>query len=132
MPVDILVVEDQPGWAALLNSAVRNGHLPAASVSVATNYDEAARLIGAKRFGVALLDYSLAPSGTQGAKTGLDVAALLRAASPQAAIFMISMVDPERVQERCEALGVTFIEKGRGDLEEALVRELREVLAPTS
>ena len=128
MPHNVLIVEDQPGWAALVQSALRNGKLPACEISAAQDYDEAVRLVREKRFEIALCDYTLAPAGTQGAKTGLDVARELRAASPEAAIFLVTMADPERLQSRCDELGVTLIEKGRGDLEETVLREVRDAL----
>jgi CheY-like chemotaxis protein len=128
MAENVLVVEDQPGWTALVRNALRNGRLPACSIFTAASFDEAERLVRDHRFRVALLDHTLSPSRS-GARTGLDVAELLRRVSPQAVLFLITLVDPEHVQARCDQLGVTLIEKGRGDLESVIIQEVREALA---
>jgi CheY-like chemotaxis protein len=128
MPHDVLVVEDQPGWAALVRNALRNGHVPACNLHTAANYEDALALVEKGGFRLALLDYMLGPSPA-GARTGLDVADALRKRGSDATIFLITMVDPERVEARCKALGVTLIEKGRADIEEEIIREVRDALA---
>ncbi len=124
----ILVVEDQPGWEALLHSALRHGRLPVGDIRTASSYEEAVRLIHAVRFRVALLDYVLSRGGPAGPKTGLDVAAELRKTTPDGTILLITMMDPERVRVRCEDLGVILVEKGSADLEAEVLREVREAL----
>ncbi len=125
----ILVLEDQPGWDALVTSAVRNGQLPDCSIRHATTYGEALRLIREESFTIALLDYSLEQTGSdEDLKTGLDVAEELRRMGSCAAILLITLVEPDRLWSRCEKLGVRFVEKGRPDLEDEIVREIREAL----
>ena len=126
----ILVLEDQPGWDALVTSAVRHGRLPECAVYHAKTYGHALRLIEEEDFCVALLDYSLEQTGSEeDFKTGLDVAEELRRMGSRATILLITLApDPERLEQRCETLGVRFVEKGRPDLEAEIVREVQEAL----
>ena len=55
--LNVLVLEDQPGWEALFANAVRNTRLPECRICRASTYGEAVRLIREQRFRVALLDY---------------------------------------------------------------------------
>lgn len=126
--INVLILEDQPAWETLLASAIRNGHLPPCQIHCARSYGAAVELIGQTPIQLALLDYALARAGPEGAKTGLDVAEVLRAQAPTATILLVTMVDPERVWSRCNALGVILVEKGRGDLEHEVLRELRNGL----
>ncbi|GEM_PF-6630535 len=122
---NVLVLEDQPGWGALITSAVRHGKLPGCAIHAAETYRQAVDLIRENRFELAVLDYSLGPPGPEGPKTGLDVARELRSASPDCTILLVTLVDPERLWAACEELGVTLIEKGRADLEDEILREVR-------
>ena len=128
----VLILEDEPGWSALLASAIRNGDLPDCTVHRAETYGEAVRLIERHRFDVALLDYALERSGPEGARTGLDVASQLRHGRCDAAVFLVTMVDPEKLREQCDELGVILIEKRRPDLEGEMVREIREAFSTGS
>jgi DNA-binding NarL/FixJ family response regulator len=127
--LNVLVLEDQPGWEALVANAVRNSRLPECRVSRASTYAEAVRLIQGQPFQVALLDYAIERAGPEGLKTGLDVAAELRRVAPSAIILLITLVDPDRVLARCEELGVHLVEKGSADLENEVIREIAEGLA---
>jgi DNA-binding NarL/FixJ family response regulator len=127
--LNVLVLEDQPGWEALVANAVRNSRLPECRVFRASTYAEAVRLIREQSFQLALLDYTIERAGPEGLKTGLDVAAELRAVTPSAAILLITLVDPHKVTHRCEELGVHLIEKGSPDLENDIIREIVEALA---
>lgn len=125
----ILILEDEPGWTTLITSAIRNGNLPDCTVHSAETYGQAVRLIEQHEFDVALLDYVLQRSGPEGARTGLDVARVLRSASPDTPVLLVTLVPPEKLRPQCEQLGVILIEKGRGDLEDEIVREIREALS---
>jgi DNA-binding NarL/FixJ family response regulator len=122
--LNILVLEDQPGWEALIVSAVRNSQLPDCQVLRAATYAEAVKLIRQQPIQAAILDYTIERAGSEGAKNGLDVAAELRAVAPNALIMLITMVDPERVHGRCTELHVHLIEKGSPELEDDVIREL--------
>ncbi len=124
----ILVLEDQAGWDALIGSALRHGHLPPCDVHRASSYAEAMTLLREVKFDIALLDYILEAGGPAGARTGLDVARELRAISPAARIFLVTLADVHAIAATSEQLGVRIIEKGRGDLEDEIVREMREGL----
>ena len=127
--LNVLVLEDQPGWEALLANAVRNSRLPECRICRASTYAEAVRLIREQQFRVALLDYVIERAGPEGPKTGLDVAAELRVSSPTAIILLITLVDPDRVRSRCDELRVRLVEKGSADLENEVIREITEGLA---
>jgi CheY-like chemotaxis protein len=122
--LNVLVLEDQPAWEALLVNAVRNGHLPECRIHRASTYGEALRLIHEEPLDVAVLDYVIERAGPEGPKTGLDVAAEMRAVAPGATILLVTLVDPERVQARCEQLGVRLVEKGSAELEGDVIREI--------
>ncbi len=121
---NVLVLEDQPGWGALLSNAVRNGRLPGCRLAAAETYGEAMQLLGENRFDVGILDYTLERAGPEGRKTGLDVAREMRRACPAAMILLVTMADPYKLMGPCDELGVRLIEKGRPDLEEEIIREL--------
>ena len=125
---NILVLEDQRGWQDLIASAIRYGRLPECTTYRAETYGEAVALIEKHRFRVALLDYLLEGAGPEGPKTGLDVAEVLRRSVPSATILLITLVDPQRLYSRCEALGVRLVQKARTDLEDEIVREVQEGL----
>lgn len=122
--LNILVLEDQPGWEALIVSAVRHSRLPECRVLRAATYGEAIKLIREQPIQAAVLDYTIERAGPEGAKNGLDVAAELREVAPNAIILLVTLVDPERVHARCTELNVHLVEKGAPDLEEEVIREL--------
>jgi len=122
--LNILVLEDQPGWEALIVTAVRNSRLPECRVLRASTYGEAVKLIREQPIQAALLDYTIERAGPEGAKNGLDVAAELRAVAPNAVIMLVTLVDPERVHGRCTELNVHLVEKGSPELEDDVIREL--------
>jgi DNA-binding NarL/FixJ family response regulator len=125
----LLLLEDQPGWEALIVNAIRNGQLTNCTIHRAETYGEAVRLMREHSFHVAVLDYTLERCGPEGRKTGLDVARELRAAAPNAAILLVTLADPQRLQPDCDELYVTLVEKGRPDLEDEIIREVNEGLA---
>jgi DNA-binding response OmpR family regulator len=124
----ILVLEDHPGWEALVVSAMRNGELSPCTIDRAQTYEEAMSFIEGNTYDLAMLDFSLGDPGPAGPKNGLDVAQELRRRSPKAGILLVTLVDPARLPDRCDALRVRLVEKGRPDLEEELLREAREAL----
>lgn len=126
---NLLLLEDQPGWEALLANAVRNSRLTDCTIHRAETYAEALRLIRDHEFQVAVLDYTLERFGPEGRKTGLDVARALRAAAPGAAILLVTLADPAPLRPACDELYVTLVEKGRPDLEDEIIREVVAGLA---
>jgi CheY-like chemotaxis protein len=126
---NVLLLEDQPGWEALIVNAIHNGQLSKCTIHRAETYGEAVRLMREHEFQVAVLDYTLERCGPEGRKTGLDVARELRAAAPDMPILLVTLVDPQRLQPDCDELYVTLVEKGRPDLESEIIREVSEGLA---
>lgn len=126
---NVLLLEDQPGWEALMVNAIRNGQLTNCTIHRAETYGEAVRLIRDHTFHIAVLDYTLERCGPEGRKTGLDVARELRAVAPDMPILLVTLVDPQRLQPDCDELYVTLVEKGRPDLESEIIREVSEGLA---
>ena len=127
----VLVLEDQSWWSAPVKNTIERD-LPDCTVHPAKTYGEAIRLIERHRFDVALLDYALERSGPEGARTGLDVASQLRHSRSDAAVFLVTMKDPEKLRAQCDELGVILIEKKRPDLVDEIVREIREALSTGS
>ncbi len=127
--LNVLVLEDQPGWEALVANAVHNSHLPECRVFRASTFGEALRLIEEEKFHIALLDQVIERAGPEGHKTGLDVAAELRTVAPSATIVLVTLVDPQRIQRRCAELRVRLVEKGSPDLENDIIQEIVDGLA---
>jgi DNA-binding NarL/FixJ family response regulator len=125
----ILVLEDHPGWEALVVSAMRNGEMPPCVIDRAQTYEEAMSLIEGNSYNLAMLDYSLGDPGPAGPKNGLDVAQELRRRCPGVGILLVTLVDPARLADRCDALNVRLVEKGRPDLEQEILREAQDALA---
>ncbi len=124
----ILILEDETGWNDVVTAAIRNGSLPDCSVHIAQTYGQAASLIEQHGFDIALLDYALQRSSPESDGAGLDVARKLRSVSPVALVLLVSKVAPDNLRAECERLGVTLIEKGRRDLVDELLRQIRNRL----
>ena len=131
---DILVLDDQDYWRAVIESAIKEDILPDCEIHIATTYGEALALIKERdkenMFQIALLDYSLSESEKDATKTGYNVAVTLRAKNSKTAIYLVSYYSESYIRTHhkdYEDQRIHFIPKD-AELTDTIVREIRESL----
>lgn len=125
---NVLILDDQDEWITFVKSALRNGVLQNCTLHTTRTFSQAIAIVRSVSLDVAVLDFRLQEAGPQGHVSGLDVASVIRKEQPTAAILLLTMADDDKIRRACDALHVTVIEKGRGDVEAELVREIRDAI----
>ena len=121
---NILLVEDSPGWEALIVNALRNCLIDKYRITRAESFDEALTQIGGSNFDLAILDYHLAPTSSGKQQTGLDLARILHERQLCSRVILITAIPTASIEPICSAEGIVLISKARGDLEEEIQREV--------
>jgi PAS domain S-box-containing protein len=123
-PLRILVVEDNPGDAYLIRSALEEGHADRVEVRVASGLDEAATALARCAADVVLLDLGLPGSD------GLETFLRFRQIDPATPVLVLSGLDDQEVASACVQEGAQdFLIKGEvhsdllGTIRRAVERE---------
>ncbi len=118
-PLKILLVEDNPGDARLLEFALKENDDESFEVDRAVRLSDAQAALGAKAYDVILLDLSLPDS------FGLDTVRSTRASAPNIPIVVLSGLDDEAIAVEAVKEGAQdYLTKGRVD-GPLLVRTMR-------
>jgi serine phosphatase RsbU (regulator of sigma subunit) len=124
-PMNILLVEDNPGDARLLRETLRE--VPAAQFALAhvERLDQALQSLAEKRFDVVLLDLSLPDS------QGLETCAKVHARAPRAPLVVLTGLDDETVAVQALQRGAQdYLVKGQVD-GNMLLRSMRYAIERT-
>lgn len=117
-PVRVLIVEDNPGDARLIQEALAGDESQTFHVTHAAHLGEGCALVGSEQFGVILLDLSLPDSH------GLETLSRVRAAAPAVPIVVLTGLDDDTVAIRALGQGAQdFLVKGhanRADIRKAI------------
>ena len=110
MPIQLLLVEDNPGDALLLQGTLNGRYLGQYVTVVAATLREARALLGRQRFDAALLDLSLPDS------QGLETIHKLSAAAPHLPIVVLTGLDDEKQALEAVCCGAEdYLLKGQVD-----------------
>jgi DNA-binding NarL/FixJ family response regulator len=123
MTFRILVVDDSK-LARMAVAKALNALYPECERMEATNADEAMTLARESSFEVALVDFNMP------GRSGLDLAADLRALAPKMALAVISANHQDEVLKRAREVQATFLMKPLTT--QALAHFLSEALPPSS
>ncbi len=109
-PLELLLVEDNPGDARLVHEALRQAHNPSFQLTHATSLGDALRFLHQARFDAVLLDLGLPDA------QGLDTLEPLGEAAPDIPIVVLSGMSDEAMAVQAVAQGAQdYLVKGRSD-----------------
>ena len=120
--IRVLLVEDNPGDARLLEEALAEAHDSAFHLTNVQTLAQTLALLGEEAFDLVLLDLGLPDSH------GLDPLTLVRAHAPGAAIVVLTGLEDESLAISALQMGAQdYLVKGQGD-SRSLVRSFRHAI----